>query len=50
MEDFELVAELWRRRVEWLWKMCEETSGRPVDVEWLDEQIAKDEEHARKAP
>ena len=43
MEDIEIVAELWRRRVEWLWRMCEETSGRPLDIEWLDEQIMREE-------
>lgn len=43
MEDIELVAELWKRRVEWLWQQCEETSGRPLDIEWLDAQIIKAE-------
>lgn len=52
MEDIQLVGELWKRRVEWLWKMCEETSGRELDLCWLDEQIIKEEAaaDARKAP
>lgn len=52
MEDVELVGKLWKRRVEWLWAMCEETSGRPLDLGWLDDQITKEEAaaDARKAP
>lgn len=50
MKDIEVLGELWQRRVEWLWKMCEETSGKPLDLEWLDEQIIEDEANARKAP
>jgi hypothetical protein len=42
-ESLLLVAELWRRRVQWLWEMCEVTAYRPLDIEWLDEQIIKDE-------
>ena len=42
MSDVELVAELWRKRVEWLWSMCEATPGTKLDLEWLDEQITKD--------
>lgn len=45
-ESLLIVAELWKRRVEWLWSMCEATSGRPLDIEWLDEQIIKDEANA----
>ena len=46
MDDLtlKLVAELWLRRLEWMWNMCEETSGRPLDIDWLDQQIAKGEE------
>jgi hypothetical protein len=55
LTDIEIIAELWRRRVEWLWKMSEVTAYRDLDLEWLDEQIDKDEEAeranaARKAP
>ena len=46
MDEKELVllGELWRRRVEWLWTMCEATSGRELDIGWLDEQIEKGED------
>lgn len=43
-DSLELVAELWRRRVEWLWNECERTSGKPLDIEWLDARIIEDEE------
>ncbi len=42
-ETLDLVVDLWRRRVEWLWSMCEQTAGRPLDIDWLDEQIIEDE-------
>lgn len=43
MEDIELVAELWKRRVEWLWKHwnSEYAPSDEVDIGWLDEQIVK---------
>lgn len=52
MEDIELLGKLWKRRVEWLWMMCEATPGLEVDLDWLDEQIIKEEAaaDARKAP
>ena len=52
LTDVEVIAELWRRRVEWLWRNCEMTAYGPLNIEWLDEQIVKDEEAelARKTP
>jgi hypothetical protein len=49
MEDFELVGELWRRRVEWMWKHwnAEWAPSEEVDVAYIDEQIMKDEANAK---
>ena len=45
MSDIEMVAELWRRRVEWMWGHwnAEYAPSEKLDIEYIDEQIAKDE-------
>lgn len=47
MSDIEVVVELWKRRVEYLYSMSEYTptygTDKGVDYEWLDAQIAKEE-------
>lgn len=57
LTDIEIVGDLWRRRVEWMWSHwnAEYAPSEKVDIEWLDEQIDKEEEAeranpARKAP
>ena len=53
LTDIELVGELWRKRIEWMWKNWNaEYAPSKVDIEWLDEQIIKDEarDARRQAP
>lgn len=43
LTDIEIVADLWKRRVAWLWDQCELTSGQPLDISKLDDMIIADE-------
>lgn len=49
LTDVEVLGELWRRRVEYLWRQCEMTAYEPLDIEKLDAMIEEDE-RAHKAP
>lgn len=53
LTDVEVLTELWRRRVEYMWNHwnAEYAPSEKVDIEYLDEQIEKDEAHGLfKAP
>lgn len=51
-ETVEMLVEMWKRRCDWLWNNApwfDTPDGRdspkgPLDVEWIDNQIAKSEE------
>ncbi len=46
LSDVEMVGELWRKRLELLWRHVEFSEGKPLeqkDIDWIDEQIDRNE-------
>ena len=42
VSDIELVGEIWRKRLEMLWRHVEFSEGKELtqdDIDWIDEQI-----------